>query len=754
MEKERKTTVYKKGLLFLMIVICFFLIGCSKEQDSASEEVDASADMTYDAKDIVLQGILGEIEQCRRKGDSLYVLTKQEETSHLYKANMDGSGAKEIPLPIFEENEVNSFYIDSEDNIFCLIQETEEKGQQELIKINMTGEIIVQTKLQELLSLDGESLLSCMTIDGLDNIILSTETMVYSLDSNLQLVDKVVIEDQYRIKSFCKTKSGKIVCGMIEVFEDGGEGSSKLCILDTENGEWGSSLPGIADGHFWIDETTFAEGQAYEFYYKGGFGVYGYDQSNDNWKKILDARCSLLTTQDVEGIIIEEQGQFLGLMSTSSNGEEGTVIELYSKMNAEEEDDKKIITVATYNVQDPLRRVAREFNKTHNDCKIEIILYEDEDHTKLGQDIAMGKIPDVFDPFEAGMSMEQLIEKGILEDLTPYYEKDDVICIEDIYPSVWETMKNEGKVYITVPYFSLWSAASRKGDVGDRTGWTLAEIREILSEKGQGAFAFDSLDKAMILSNVLLGNLNDYIDWGTGECSFDSQEFREILEFCNEGILTDQMTEAEYLEMIDEIGRKQREGKVLMEVEQSVSLESIQMARCLFDSDITYIGLPQSDRQGSYMTFEEQYGIYSGSELKEEAWEFIRMTMSEEYQTNVKLLKFTMFPTRKDCLEWNIQTKMATEPYEDRYGNWIEPVDTETWVTDYGTKVKTGPASQEDVDVLMDLINRTNKQVSMDDEATTIVFEEATKYFYGDMSLDKTVQIIQKRVETYVNEQR
>lgn len=746
--------MYKNRLLFLIIATFFLLMGCSKEQNQDSEKMVLSDDMTYEAKDIVLQGISGEIKQCRRKDDRLYVLTQQQETSHLYKANIDGSGTEEIVLSISEKSEVNSFYIDSEDNIFCLIQEPEEEGQKELIKMNTAGEVVAQTELQEVLSQEGDNLLNCMTIDGLGNIILSTETMVYSLDTNLQFVNKTGIKDSYRIKSFCNTKSGKIACGMIEVFEDGGEGSSKLCILDTEKGEWGNSLPEIADGHFWIDETTFAEGQAYEFYYKGGFGVYGYDYSANDWIKVLDARCSLLTTQDVEGIVVEEQGQFLGLMPDSSNNEGGATIELYSKINAEEDDSKKIIRVAAYNVQDPLRKVAREFNKTHDDCKIEIIIYEDEDYTQLGQDIAMGKIPDIFVPSEAGMPMEQLIEKGILEDLTPYYEKDDVIDTEDIYPSVWEAMKNDGKVYITAPYFSIYSAASRTSDVGNRTGWTLAEMKEILSEKGPDALAFDSQGKDVMLMDILSGNLNDFMDWKTGECNFDSKEFKDILEFCNSGILVDQMTDAEYVEMLGEIEKKQREGKVLMAVSQSITLDEIQCARCFFDSDITYIGLPQSDRQGSYMTFTEQYGIYSGSESKEEAWEFIRMTMSEEYQTNVKLLKFGIFPTRKDCLEWKIQTKMATEPYEDKYGNWIEPVNTESWVTDCGTKVKTGPASQEDVDIFMDLIERTNKQMSMDETAAMIVYEEAMEYFHGDKSLDKTAQTIQKRVETYINEQR
>ncbi len=54
----------------------------------------------------------------------------------------------------------------------------------------------------------------------------------------------------------------------------------------------------------------------------------------------------------------------------------------------------------------------------------------------------------------------------------------------------------------------------------------------------------------------------------------------------------------------------------------------------------------------------------------------------------------------------------------------------------------------------MDLIKRTNKQMSMGETAAMIVYEEAMEYFHGDKSLDKTTQTIQKRVETYINEQR
>ena len=111
-------------------------------------------------------------------------------------------------------------------------------------------------------------------------------------------------------------------------------------------------------------------------------------------------------------------------------------------------------------------------------------------------------------------------------------------------------------------------------------------------------------------------------------------------------------------------------------------------------------------------------------------------------------------PTRKDCLECKLKAQMATEPYEDEYGNWVEPIETDSWYTESGLERKTGPASQEEVDILRDLIEHTGKRAALDAEGAQIILEEAQVYFNGDKSLDKVAEIIQKRMTTYVNEQR
>ena len=748
-------TVYRKGLLcFGIIVLSVLLQGCDKRQSQSEETAVLSEDVTYEGKDIVLQGLEGKVQQYSMEDNALYVLTHEQEESRIYKAEMDGSDIVEISVSLPENSSVSSFYVDEEKNIFCLVSDEDKDCQIELVKLNAEGTETVRKELDEMLSLSGEKLLNHIAVDGLGNVIVAKEDMVYLLDSDLQLVNKINVKDHYKIVNFAKTKSGQIVCGEKKEDSDGFEGGGEICLLDTKSGEWGSFLQ--MRGKAYIDEYCIIEGQEYEFYYKDRFGIYGYNREEDAWTQVLDARCSLLTAKDIDGMIGEEQGRFLGALSDSENCEAGFVLSLYSKVNPEEKENKKVITFAGYNMPDSLRTLAREFNKTHEDCRIEIQIYEDEDHTRLAMDIATGKAPDIFCLSDMDIPLETWVQKGVLEDLTPYYENDTEVRMEDVIPSALESMKTGGKLYFVAPYFSIWSAACMKSDAEGKKGWNFQEMKEALMKKGDGALAVEATDKEEILYEFLIGSLNDFINWETGECDFNSQEFKDILEFCNEGNAGAQMSEKEAEAEYEKISEKMQERKVLMSVNQSVTLEGIQETRQSFDCDITYIGLPAKDRQGSYFVYQTQaqYVISSGSSVKEEAWEFIRMVMQEEYQTNTKLLDVGVFPTRKDCLEWNLQALMATEPYEDVYGNWIEPVETEVWYTAAGEKRKTGPASQEDVDILLDLIERTNKRVILDDEAFMIIIEEAQVYFNGEKSLDTVSKIIQKRMTTYVNEQK
>ena len=81
-------------------------------------------------------------------------------------------------------------------------------------------------------------------------------------------------------------------------------------------------------------------------------------------------------------------------------------------------------------------------------------------------------------------------------------------------------------------------------------------------------------------------------------------------------------------------------------------------------------------------------------------------------------------------------------------------METVSWENPSGLQLRTGPASQEDIDLIHDLIDRTDKALTIDEDSMNIIMEEAQTYFDGQKSVKKVANIIQKRVTTYVNEQR
>ena len=99
-----------------------------------------------------------------------------------------------------------------------------------------------------------------------------------------------------------------------------------------------------------------------------------------------------------------------------------------------------------------------------------------------------------------------------------------------------------------------------------------------------------------------------------------------------------------------------------------------------------------------------------------------------------------------------IKRKTTTEEYIDELGQEIYPV-SEYWEWD-GVSVEGRPLSQQEADMYIDLVNNTKKSNISDSTIMQIVTEEAEIYFKGDKSLDEVVEIIQNRVQTYVDESR
>lgn len=703
----------------------------SATEESTGEEESATEEVTGEEESVV-EETTGEEEIDEEE-------VKGTDIQRWYSANIDGSDLKEITMPEMEENEwVQSFIMGKDGSMLILTNAYELKAEKVtffLTKVDAQGNVLAKEDISKALKLSQESYINNILADDKGRVVVAVDNKVYILAEDFKSSEEIKVESY--IDGMTMTKDGKIICGT-SIYEND-KSSTQVQVLDVDNKKWGETYK--LDLQYFSSSDSLMRGVEYDFYYKDDSGIYGYDLASGKSTKLLDYVASDIISENSWGIIPIAKDTFLGTIYN----EEGSKLVKYNKVDAATLADKTVITFGAMWVDDSIKKQAIEFNKNSKEYRIEFKDYSNEEDpvTKMNADIVAGNIPDIMSL--SMMPYEQYISKGLLEDLTPYFEKDEELNTDDILDSVYEAMQVDGKLYYIAPSFGISTIVARTSDVGDGTGWTFDEMKAVLEEKGDSARPFYSENKSDILYSFLGNGLNDFVDWQTGACSFDSQDFKDILELCNKGI----NEEVEYNEDAPSMPTLIKDKKVLF-VEGWVSPEEVQVYKKMFDGDITYIGYPNKEKSGSYFQFDNQIAIYAKSEVKEGAWEFIRSFMTKEYQGNAMHMYNT--PTRKDCFDMMVKAKMATKEYTDELGQEVYPMQS-SWGWD-DLQVEITPLTQEEMDMYIDLVNNTKKIASNDDAMMEIIQEESKAYFAGEKSLDETVGIIQNRIKTYVNENR
>ena len=122
--------------------------------------------------------------------------------------------------------------------------------------------------------------------------------------------------------------------------------------------------------------------------------------------------------------------------------------------------------------------------------------------------------------------------KGIIEDLYPYIDADPELNRYDFFANVLGAMEVDGKLCTTVPGFYINAVMGASSVVGDTPGWTYEEFDAALASMPEGCQPFDQyVTRDSILQNCLALDMDEFVNWGTGECRFDSQQFIDLLNF-------------------------------------------------------------------------------------------------------------------------------------------------------------------------------------------------------------------------------
>ncbi len=368
---------------------------------------------------------------------------------------------------------------------------------------------------------------------------------------------------------------------------------------------------------------------------------------------------------------VTEKGKIAALLSGYSGGEHRAELLLLTEANIESADRAEAsagqengqeetpdaaaqtLTLAAFNLDVMMQGYIADYNKSHPECTIEVVDYGEGDAgagmTRLNADIVAGNVPDIIELSNVDVGLYAAL--GILTDLSPYLEAEEEFKREDLIDSALSMHMADGKLYgIPAGVMAETLMAYSEETVG-REEWTTEEFQAALARLPEGAEMIDNLSALGMLRIQLSMNMDQYIDYKTGTCSFDGESFRELLEFSmtlGEGTISD-VPEEERL----------ADGSLLLHRSYLDGVSAFVSEAGLFHGEsIQCVGYPSADGGHSYLTPYGTMGITEACEDKAAAWDFVRSLLTEEFQ---KGYMHFQIPTLRSVIEEELDEAQEME---------------------------------------------------------------------------------------------
>lgn len=518
--------------------------------------------------------------------------------------------------------------------------------------------------------------------------------------------------------------------------------SFDLCPVDMTGMKLGESIASLPTDAY----SAAPSGGGYDLCYNKGESFYGYKLADGSEEKLVTWINCDVNSNNVTSPYITEEGNIVCLSSEYSNTGDGatTYFITLTKTPYDQVPQKTTLTLACVYLGYDIKNQILDFNRKSSDYRIEVRDYSEfntEDdysagYTKLITEIGSGAVPDIM--LTDGLPIETFGAKGLLADLWPFIDADEELGGRaGVVEPVFNALSQDGKLYEISSSFYITTIAGPASIVGTEPGWTYEEMYAALDQMPEGCELFSlGTTRSDVFSSICMLNLSRFVDWTTGECNFDSDDFISLMEFANRFPETFDWEHHEWTNE-DSDAYRIKEGRQLLVTLSLSDPYSYNYYSEMFNGDMALKGFPDVPGSGAVFNMNGTgLAIASTCKNQDAAWSFVRTLLTREYQEN-----YTYgFCTNRELCEENIQSMVGESyySYDQVTGEEKEIIFT-----------------QENADLITDLINNTSMVADYNtSQINDIINEEVAYYFSGEKTAQDVAATIQNRVSIYVNEQR
>ncbi|MCR4618303.1 MAG: extracellular solute-binding protein [Lachnospiraceae bacterium] len=470
--------------------------------------------------------------------------------------------------------------------------------------------------------------------------------------------------------------------------------------------------------------------------------LYEFDIEKKELKEVLKWLDIDIADGMIRKLSASDDGSFVGITyDYETNDAEIVSIKLVDR--DEIKDRAELVIVSLYEDYS-LKRDVIDFNKANSDAHVTLKSYVDWSNGDVDEkdalntminDITGAAAPDMINL--SGLNTDSLVKQNIIEDITPYIENAGSIKLDDFNEVVVDAYRY-GDLLCTVPKrFEVQTLAVNKNKFGDKAGWKLEDmIKADMADPNSTILEYSN--RMSILSLCLYNNIDYFINPETGECKFDSDEFKSILEYV---ATFPEEINWDVVDVDSNPVEKLASGKIIAYESYFYNLQSVQeYADYIFGGNANFIGYPTIDGSPSALiTTSGTYAICTSSDKKDAAWKFLEYTITKNDDSD----SFG-FPTNKKAMQALVDEELKHNG--EKTGSGMSYGSGDMYEYHY--------AVQDEIDIINEVLSQARLKPADDNEIFKIIDEETGSYFAGQKSVDDTAKIIQSRVNLYVQENR
>lgn len=493
-------------------------------------------------------------------------------------------------------------------------------------------------------------------------------------------------------------------------------------------------------------------------YYSNGTSLYSYNPNTQTKSKLADWLDSDINGNYINAFSVDsEENVYLVLDDYDNN----TTSYIYlKKVDPSVIANRIDITIGTVYSMYYLTNSVLNFNKEHPEYHIKIKQYYDDssdDYESAMQAARLALVNDINSGALDLISIDSLDNivslnsKGALEDLNSYISNSSVISADDLQPSIIKGYTYDNKLIALPKDFTINTLISDSNIVGNDMGLDYDTFFDIAnSNTDKEIFSYNTKNAA--LYTLIAQNLDDFINWETGDCEFNTDKFIRFLEYANSlpddtSYDSDKSTPARTMS-----------GDLLFAEAYISSLYDLQEYMNYFpDQRGIFIGYPTTEGVGTYLQTTCPIAISSKSAHKDIAWNFIEyFVTSTNYEDSENIYDFPILKSQLSSLiksEQEVKYVMNTDGSYMLDENGEKIISNSRGTTEYDDWSYTFHfPTDEEAQLLQQLIDSGKVSPEYNTNIINIINEESEAYFEGQKTVNEVADIIQSRINIYVHE--